>query len=741
MRTRLALSLLVAASALSACGVRLDIGDPPRAEVAPQPDAGSEPSGNACGGCPPGNSCGVRDGQPVCLPEWTASGALSIEEPAIDTAFGQAMAERSGRLLVGAWQEGTSVGSQVGAAYLYEKNDGRWLRGPRLQPAAPRARGRFGYAVAQGESFALVGEPGGETAPYGAVHVFRRTTSGWSDVEQLVDPTAPAGQFFGCGLALTDDLLVVGSGQGMHVYTRQGDQFAYQRTFFAGSRVCNVAASASLVAAAVLRDYAPTDAYAIRRTGATWGQPVSLKSDPYTDASSVAVDGSRVAVPSSGKVAVYDFTSSGEPTVENTPIAYAGAFDLRGDRLALGGKVYSRAKGWGEEPTNMFWLGKTGQFRCSAASHTAILRDAEVLFGAAGLGVPGCVAAASLGAALPNPSSAQVLSPDESTAYPSTKRFGEEVKLGDGVAVVRASFVATPNQDQAIYLKTGSEQPFFVFKRHDTGWQLAQTFVRPNYNGGFAVSGKTLAVGWGSGEVRAFEPDGNDTYRVASRIAATPTGTVSDVALEDRTMIVSIFENKGGALLVYSRSDDGAWLRTQRIELGEMQQAYGMELSKDLLVARFYTDALDTTVTRIFRRAGSTWSADGELPHSPNATVNRIDGDRIVRTVPGAFEVFTHGAAWERAASFPAGDNVGSMVRVENAFVLGYPNDATGRVRFVGIDGAALTEGLTLTSSAALGGAQFGGAISSAKDLLLVGAAGEATGRVHLYTRSAAPVK
>jgi hypothetical protein len=69
---------------------------------------------------------------------------------------------------------------------------------------------RFGTAVALNQDYAAVGAPDDDGA-LGAVYIFERSGTAWSQVDKLTRPTGVADDAFGTSVAMRGDQLLVGA--------------------------------------------------------------------------------------------------------------------------------------------------------------------------------------------------------------------------------------------------------------------------------------------------------------------------------------------------------------------------------------------------------------------------------------------------------------------------------------------------------------------------------------------------
>ncbi len=132
--------------------------------------------------------------------------------------FGATVAVSGDTAVVGAYLE-DSGGDFAGAAYVFQRDQGgqdNWGEVKKLTASDAQAEDTFGASVAVSGDTVVVGafleDAGGDRA--GAAYVFQRDQGGqdnWGEVTKLMASDAQAGDFFGVGVAVSDDTVVVGA--------------------------------------------------------------------------------------------------------------------------------------------------------------------------------------------------------------------------------------------------------------------------------------------------------------------------------------------------------------------------------------------------------------------------------------------------------------------------------------------------------------------------------------------------
>jgi hypothetical protein len=162
------------------------------------------------GGCSPPRSINI--GSTV----WNTIGYVKAAQPRSHAAFGAAvdLSEDGRTLAVVASREPVddANGSGTATVYLYRGTPNNWRAEARLRPALVQAENGAGAAVSlsrDGNALAL-GLPAetsvidGVDAAHGAVHVFRRDTSGWHE-EQRLAPGGATTESAGAFTRISDD--------------------------------------------------------------------------------------------------------------------------------------------------------------------------------------------------------------------------------------------------------------------------------------------------------------------------------------------------------------------------------------------------------------------------------------------------------------------------------------------------------------------------------------------------------
>jgi len=297
---------------------------------------------------------------------WSGGTALRPVEIGYDDRFGQAVGVSGDRLIVGAPRD-DDLGTDCGAAYVYERTAEGWTLDAKLLPTGGISFGRVGAAVDIDGDTAIMA--GGRK-----VYVYVCTAEGWGLQATLTSPTGVY-DYFGCSIAISGDTVVAGAhgfdsiyNQGRaYVFAREGGVWSLQATLAASDGEANDQFGFGVALdgdTALIGAWGDDDAgssagaaYAFERVGATWTQAAKLV-PPDADAYDyigyhVSIDGDIAAVSAhydadggydAGATHVFDRTAGWE-RVAKLLADDAAAGDLFGNPSVSAGRVLVGAYG------------------------------------------------------------------------------------------------------------------------------------------------------------------------------------------------------------------------------------------------------------------------------------------------------------------------------------------------------------------------------------------------------------
>jgi len=237
-----------------------------------------------------------------------AAQRIAASDLAAGDHFGAALGLAGDTLIVGA------PGQSPGAVYVFVRSGPVWTQQAKLVATTGGAAGdRFGNAAALGTDRLLVGADYADTRA-GAVYVFARSGSVWTQQARLSAADAVAGDLFGRSVALDGDTAVVG---------------------------------APMKAGAAAGSFARGAAYVFTAIGSSWSQQAKLLAADAADGDlfgqSVAVEGDRALVGAPAAAsrigAAYVFSRSASAWTQDAELTAVGSTsgDMLGWSVALSG--------------------------------------------------------------------------------------------------------------------------------------------------------------------------------------------------------------------------------------------------------------------------------------------------------------------------------------------------------------------------------------------------------------------
>ena len=146
-------------------------------------------------------------------PDWTSTteSIITASDAQVLDYFGWSVSISSDGTyaIVGAYEEDGGAGdpiSNAGAVYVYVRSDSTWSQQAILRASDAQASDKFGQSVSiSGDgSYAIVGARG-ENSNAGAVYVFTRSGSTWTQQAKLTASDAEANDQFGWSVSINPD--------------------------------------------------------------------------------------------------------------------------------------------------------------------------------------------------------------------------------------------------------------------------------------------------------------------------------------------------------------------------------------------------------------------------------------------------------------------------------------------------------------------------------------------------------
>jgi hypothetical protein len=138
---------------------------------------------------------------------WLQEQRLTGLDTAAGDQFGKGLALSGGRILVGAYGD-DDAGADSGSAYVFRNDGGTWTQEAKLTASDAAANALFGNEVALDGDVAVVAARGANGV--GAVYVFRRSGTTWSQEAKLSASTPFSGAELGSAVDIVGDRILVG---------------------------------------------------------------------------------------------------------------------------------------------------------------------------------------------------------------------------------------------------------------------------------------------------------------------------------------------------------------------------------------------------------------------------------------------------------------------------------------------------------------------------------------------------
>ena len=207
--------------------------------------------------------------------------------------------------------------SAAGAAYVFVRSRRAWSQRAELTASVSAPGDEFGSSVVIAGSTVVVVALG-TNSDAGAAYVFVRSRRAWSQQAELTASDGAPGDFFGLSVAISGSTVVVGAPiknsvlGAVYVFVRSGTAWSQQAELTASDGApgdefgWSVAISRStVVVGAPIKNSAVGAAYVFVRSGGAWSQQAELTASDGTPRDefglSVAISGAAVVVGAPGK--------------------------------------------------------------------------------------------------------------------------------------------------------------------------------------------------------------------------------------------------------------------------------------------------------------------------------------------------------------------------------------------------------------------------------------------------------
>ena len=144
---------------------------------------------------------------------WSLQQKLTASDGSANDHFGRAIAIHGNTLVIGASEADMTVASLAGAAYVFGWNGTRWNEQAKLVASGASTGQEFGNSVAVNGDTIVVGAPKDRThgAASGAVYVFARNGTDWTQQAKLTIGPGSEGSGLGSSVSISGETLVAGA--------------------------------------------------------------------------------------------------------------------------------------------------------------------------------------------------------------------------------------------------------------------------------------------------------------------------------------------------------------------------------------------------------------------------------------------------------------------------------------------------------------------------------------------------
>lgn len=222
---------------------------------------------------------------------WSQQAILVADDLAHGDFFGKSVSVSGGTAVIGAYMADTAAKGESGAAYVFARSGTNWTQQAKLVASDAATDDVFGCSVAVLGDKAVIGayadDDGGMNS--GAAYVFSRTGNTWTQQAKIAASDAKADAYFGCSVALSAEITVVGAYRADRFTVCSGAVYLFAGTalnqqakiyasFGAGHDVfgSSVAISGDTALIGAPWDNRRGAVYVYTRNGSTWTQQAKI---------------------------------------------------------------------------------------------------------------------------------------------------------------------------------------------------------------------------------------------------------------------------------------------------------------------------------------------------------------------------------------------------------------------------------------------------------------------------------
>jgi len=224
---------------------------------------------------------------------WIPQVTLYASDPGDHDQFGVSVAVAGDTILIGASQGNSNTVEESGAAYVFIRSGSSWKQEAKLRGDGT-IFGLFGQSVSIEGDTAIVGEPADEVFGRGAAYVFTRSGGTWLRQAKLTADDGGTGDAFGSSVSILGNRVIVGAPQksngskgAAYVFSRNGSSWVQEAKLIGSGAFGKGFGSSIAISGETALVGAPLEsgglgagragaAYVFFRSGGTWREQARL---------------------------------------------------------------------------------------------------------------------------------------------------------------------------------------------------------------------------------------------------------------------------------------------------------------------------------------------------------------------------------------------------------------------------------------------------------------------------------
>lgn len=160
---------------------------------------------------------------------WNQTTKLTASDAGGTDAFGSALAIVGSTAVIGATRN-DELGTNAGAAYIFELDAGTWSESARLLASDGEAYDAFGVSIAVTDTFVVVGAAEDDDLgnSSGSIYVFTSDGTQWSEQSKITPIDGAASDFFGESIAASGSRIIAGAYWDDDAGSNSGSAYIYE---------------------------------------------------------------------------------------------------------------------------------------------------------------------------------------------------------------------------------------------------------------------------------------------------------------------------------------------------------------------------------------------------------------------------------------------------------------------------------------------------------------------------------